>query len=207
MRLLIYDLDGTLTKSDSIIQFSKFMIINQKEWRFLFVVPLMALLKIRLLNNQQFKILYAKWIMKNYDIEKLTKKVTEYLNSEIFKEDLNENVVTFLSSETDLKKIVLSANYSFLVKPISESLNISESISINLEKKGSKFTGNIIGPIPYGSKKIDTFVSFMKGKKYSSTIGLADSMSDIPFLEYLDEGYLIRYHTQGNKTDFIKVKH
>lgn len=205
MDLLVLDLDGTITKSDNIIRFSTFMIFKKKQIKFLLFFALFFLLKFKIIDNKKFKILYSSLIIKNIDTEYLKECVTHYITSESFKNDLNCDVLNFIDKHHNAEKVILSANFSFLVKNISTYLNIQNQISINLDTQSNLYTGKIIGQIPFGLEKIDAIKSYISGKNYNMTIGLGDSKSDIPLLKYLDEGYLIGINEKTQVTKFEKV--
>ena len=203
--LLVLDLDGTLTKPDNLTRFSLFMVKNSKQVKFLLFFLLVFLLKLRIIDNRQFKILYAKWILKNIKVQTLNQYVEVFLNTGTFKTSFNTDVSEFIQKYDESEKLILSANFFFLVEPISEFLSIQNQISINLETKNGKYTGKIIGIIPYGLEKIDAIRLYLQSNNYSKTIGLADSKSDLPLLTFLDEGYLSKYDKKLKKTVFRKV--
>lgn len=203
--LLVLDLDGTITFSDNLVRFSLFMLKSKKHLKLLFFFPLVFLLKFRLIGNRKFKILYAKWILKNLNIQTLNQCVAEFLKTESFKTGFNSDVLDFIEKYSDSEKLILSANYSFLVKPIAKLLNIKNQVSIKLEEKGNKFTGKITGYIPYGAEKIEVIKSLLQAKNYAKTISLADSNSDLPLLKFLDEGYLLKYNSKNKTTVFVKI--
>lgn len=203
--LLVLDLDGTITKSDNLIQFSLFMIRKKKQWKFLLFYPLVGLLKFKLIDNKKFKILYAKYILKNLNIYRVGQYVEEFLDSSSFKDSFNKEVLEFTKNYSDSEKIILSANYYFLVYPISKILGIKNHISIKLETRNGIFSGKAKGIIPYGQAKIDAIKPVLNNGGYLKTIGLGDSKSDIPLLKFLDEGYLVKYDRFEQKTKVEKV--
>jgi HAD superfamily phosphoserine phosphatase-like hydrolase len=203
--LLVLDLDGTITKTDNLVQFSLYMLKKKRQMKFLLFFPLVFLLKFRLIGNRKFKVLYAKWILKNLNIQTLNRCVSEFLKTVSFKNSFNSLVLDFIERYRDSEKMILSANYSFLVEPISKLLNIKNQVSIELEEKGNKFTGKITGYIPYGAEKVDAIKQFLNEKNYGKTIGLADGKSDKLLLKYLDEGYLVKLDKVNKTTEFLKI--
>lgn len=203
--LLVLDLDGTLTKSDNLIRFTVFMLFNKNRLRFSIFLPLILLLKCKFIDNIKFKILYSSLILKNVDINYIEKCAGEFIALESFRKDINKDVLDFIKKYDNAEKLILTANYCFLAKPISNLLNIKSQISVELETKENRFTGKIIGYIPYGNAKVDALERFLKDSNYNNIIGLADSKVDIPLLEFLNEGYIVTFNKDLRKTDFIKV--
>lgn len=203
--LLVLDLDGTLTKSDNLVQFSLFMVKKKKEIKFYPFCFLMGLLKFGIIDNRSFKILYAKWILRNLKVADLNRNVSEFLKTEKFKKDINKCVFDFIKQYNEAEKIIVSANYSFLVGPISRIFNISKQLSITLEIKNERYTGKIIEYIPYCTSKIEVLNSILNKKDYNKTIGVADSKSDIPLLKYLDLGFLVDFDKKANKIHLRQI--
>jgi len=203
--LLVLDLDGTITKTDNLVQFTMFMIKKQKQLRFLLFYPLVFLLKLKLISNIKFKRLYASYILKGMRNQTLILNVEEFINSTIFSANINNKVAEFISEYSESDKIILSANFSFLVKPISKILNISDQVSINLKLQNGIHTGEIKGIIPYGQAKIDVIKPYLSEGNYSMTIGLGNSVSDVPLLRFVDEGYLVKYDDKTKLTSITII--
>jgi len=204
MNLLVLDLDGTITKSDNLVGFSLFM-VNKKRVRFLLILPLLLLLRLKLIDHVTFKTWYSSLILKKTGVNFLTASVKEFINSEAFRKDLNPDVIDFISKQTDTEKIIISANFGFIAHTMSESLSIAQCKCINLEEANGKYTGKISGIIPQGAGKVEVYRQFVKDKKYNKTIGLGDSKSDLLLLKMLDEGYLISYNFKKNSTSLELV--
>ena len=205
MNLLVLDLDSTITKSDNLVGFSLFMLLKKRTVRFSIIVPLILLLKLKIINNINFKIWFSKLVFRSMDVSFLSNCANEYVRSNSFQRDLNPNVIDFITKFSDAEKIIISANYDFLVKPISISLSIEKSVCINLTQTSGRYTGSISGIIPYGKGKVESFSNSFNKNNYEKTIGIGDSKSDMPILTFLDEGYLIKYNKQTNQTIFTKV--
>lgn len=205
MNLLVVDLDGTITKSDNLIRFSYYMIIKERKTRFFIVFPLLFLLKFKIISNIQFKVYYTGLILKNLSESYLRNCAQKLILSEPFQKDINTDIIKYLDQQIDTEKIILSANYDFIVDCIAQLLKIETCISINPEIKDGKYTGIITGQIPYGKNKINSLSEYITNKSYTTKIGLADSKSDIPFLIFLDTGYLIAYDKKSGKTQFIDI--
>ncbi len=205
MNLLVVDLDGTITKSDNLIEFSYFMILKERRIRFLLVFPLLLLLKFKLINNIRFKILYAFWIIKKIRVNYLKSCAEKFVSSESFRRVINDDVLKFINEQKDAKKIILSANYSLIAENVAKLIKIETCLAINLETKNGKYTGLISGLIPYGKEKIVVFSNFVNDNGYGKTIGIGDSKSDLSILKHLDEGYLVSINKRTNMTTFLKV--
>ncbi len=205
MNLLVIDLDGTITKSDNLIKFSYYMLFKERKFRFLMVFPLLFLLKFKLISNVKFKIWYSYLIIRNIGITYLNECAQAFVKSTSFKLNINKDVVSFIKTQKDSGKLLLSANYSFIAENVAKLLEIETCLAVNIGTENEKYNGSIVGKIPYGEEKIIVFSGFFNENKYKKTIGLGDSKSDLPILKYLDEGYLVSINKKTNKTTFVRV--
>lgn len=190
--LLVLDLDGTITKSDNLIRFTRFMIKERKIFRFLMFYPIYLLLVVRIISNIQFKEYYVKYILKGMCEQYVKNAVQEYIITPQFNEDLNKAVLDYLNKADNSEKVIVSANFDFLVSPIADILHIPNYKSISLDIESGRFTGNIAGIIPYDARKIESFQTIESNYPGYYTIGIGDSKSDLPLLKYLNEGYLLK---------------
>jgi len=204
MTLLVLDLDGTLTKSDNIVRFSFFM--AQRNWWFNIALPLFVLLKIGFINNIQFKNYYAKLILKGFDVKYIKACACEYAKSQEVENDFNHEVLDFINQYPESAKVVISANFEFLVQPICDVLGIEDYRAIKLEEEKGIFTGVILGTIPYGEDKVEVYKNLSKETSCRHSIGLGDSISDLPLLNYLNEGFLVSFKKSKKITRINSVK-
>lgn len=190
--LLVLDLDGTLTKSDNIIQFSRFMILKRRRLRFLLFIPLYVLLVTRIISNVQFKKSYVRFIIKGMSIQFIEKEVKAFISTPQFESDVCQEVLNYGQSADPVSKIIISANFDFLVSQIAHKFHIPLYKSIQLQVYNGIYTGKVTGIIPFGSAKVDSFKSLASEFSGYHTIGIGDSKSDLPLLKYLDEGYIVQ---------------
>ena len=202
MNLLIIDLDGTITKSDCIVNFSFFMLQRKKKLHFLLFFFLLFLLKFKIINNVKFKTLYSLLLLKNMGVNYLLSCAKEFVNSDCFRGNINPDVIDFISRYKDSEKVVITANYDFIAQTVSDFLSINECLCIKLDKANGKYTGLVSGIIPFGKNKMEVYQQFVKNKKYSKTVGIGDSKSDLPLLKCFNEGYMVKYNAKKNSTSF-----
>ena len=157
------------------------------------------------MSNVKFKTWYTFLIIKNMEVNYLNSCSQKYISSQSFLKNINQDVLSFIYDQEYSKKIIVSANYSFLSEKVANLLKIETCISINLETSNGKYSGDILGQIPFGKEKISVISDFINNKYYNKTIGIGDSKSDLPFLKYLDEGYLITFDRSSNKSTIIRV--
>lgn len=200
--LLVLDLDGTLTKRDSLIDFSLYMLREKRNPRYLIVIILLILLKAKVISNIRFKTLYSYLLFKNVYVEHLKSLANDYVASPAFKKNVNNDVIEFIENLGPAEPIIVSGNYSFLVEAIAPELNIKLFAAAILGESNGKYNGTITGIIPYGVNKVHVFNEMIEKGKYLKLIGLGDQESDLPLLRQMDEAYLVKYSGKENKTYF-----
>ncbi len=204
MNLLVIDLDGTLTKTDNLVGFSIYMIVRKMRLRFLLLFPLVALLKAGIIGNVKLKKLYSLWIIRNFKVDYLANCANTFVQG-AFPRSVDRAVIERIESFGESFKVMLSANFPFIVEPASKYLGYQKWIAIELESSGGRYTGRILGSIPYGQEKIGALDGAVVRTSYSKTIGIGDSKSDIPLLKSLDLGFLVKRARGQAKTLFSEV--
>jgi len=184
--MIFFDLDGTLTKNDTLVNFS-FFAIKQGYLKFVWFIFLFILLKLKLISNQTMKKLYAKLCLKGYDEEILRKLSRKWFNLK-GKKLLRKR---FLNKYLKYQRIIVSSNFDFLVKLFANYLNIKHYISISLEIKKKKYTGNILGEVPYGKNKLNYLKNLLNYKKLKISTAYGDDNSDIFLLKTVKKGILL----------------
>jgi len=204
--LLVLDLDGTITKSDSLVGFSFYMFKTKKEFRHLIIIPLLVLLKLKIIDNIKFKNLYAYTLLRNYNVEYINECAVDFTHSAVFQRILNNEIVDYILKQENAEKVLISANFSFLVECVAKLINVSYTLSVRSGIIDGKYTGEIEGLIPFGNDKVTAYCNFLGTRKYQKTIGIADDKSDLPLLSQLDEGYFVNFDRKTNRIVFTQIR-
>lgn len=205
MKLNVLDLDGTLTKADTLVAYSKYMLLYRRRVRFLLVLPLLLLLRSRIIDNPCFKRLYARWILRGYSAAYLQGTAIGFVDRSEFNQMVNQEVLAFVERLGAEESVIVTANYSFLAKRIAERLGIGSVVGVDLECLGGQYTGNVVGRVPFGREKIAALKEFVGQRQYEHTIGLGDSESDLGVLRTLDRGYMVSFSRATGATEFRPV--
>jgi HAD superfamily phosphoserine phosphatase-like hydrolase len=144
-------------------------------------------------------------MFKNLKVNYLDSCAQDYISTESFLKNINQDVLSFIQGQENAKKIIVSANYSFLAEKIAKLLKIETCISINLDTSNGKYSGEILGQIPFGKEKISVVSDFINNGSYNKTKGIGDSKSDLPLLKYLNEGYLVSLNKKSDKTKLTRI--
>jgi HAD superfamily hydrolase (TIGR01490 family) len=81
--------------------------------------------------------------------------------------------------------VLVSGSFNELLQPIADDLGVEHILSINLERDGLMFTGNIIAPQTIGMGKADAMKAFLLDKPCDpkDCFAYGDDISDVPMLE------------------------
>lgn len=81
--------------------------------------------------------------------------------------------------------VFVSGSFRELLQPIADDLGVEHILSINLEREGLLFTGNILPPQTIGSGKADAITAFLHHQQADARMCFAygDDISDVPMLE------------------------
>lgn len=101
--------------------------------------------------------------------------------------------------------VFVSGSFRELLQPIADNLGVQHILSINLERDGLMFTGNILPPQTIGSGKADAIKQFLKQKACDSATCFAygDDISDVPMLEAV--GYPVAVDGGRRLTEYAKT--
>jgi HAD superfamily hydrolase (TIGR01490 family) len=80
---------------------------------------------------------------------------------------------------------LVSSTYRFLVEPYAEQLGAAGVFAVDLEVKGGRCTGEIVGRIPHGEGKSDCVreVAARENLDVKECLAFGDSIGDLPMLE------------------------
>ena len=81
--------------------------------------------------------------------------------------------------------VFVSGSFRELLQPIADDLGVEHILSINLERDGDRYTGNIIPPQTIGQGKADAIHQFLAahGGNAKDCYAYGDDISDVPMLE------------------------
>lgn len=198
----IFDLDGTLTKTDTFLPYlSGFLKRNPKRWLKALILPFAAVmfyLKIR--DNQWLKTIFLKVILGGETKESILAWNKVFLDK-LFTEGLREDIVTILKERQNAGDIVLlsTASLDLYVPEIQDRLSINHLICTNTLWLNGRLTGKLDGNNCYGLEKLARVKSYMKKHNISGNVSVySDHASDWPIINFADKAYAV-YPTRKMK--------
>ena len=174
-----YDFDKTIYKRDSSTDFFKYMIFSRPyllifaPW-FLIVFMLYGLKILSKKTTKECLFFFVPWYRKNIDkiVDKFWSKRANGIKEWYAKQKKEDDVI-------------ISASLGFILKPIMDTLNITNWIATNYSVK----TGKIYGNNCYGEEKVVQYNKMFAGKQLDAFY--SDSLSDLPMMRISKQAILV----------------
>jgi HAD superfamily hydrolase (TIGR01490 family) len=184
-----FDVDDTLIKTKSMFTFSEKFFSTKKNTRHeLQFDEEMASLFNKDTNWKIINSIYYSYF-KHFPIADVESVAQQwFLRFSANKSDFyHRNIVQILQQHQSEGTICVFVSGSFreLLQPIADDLGVKHILSINLERNGEKYTGNIIPPQTIGDGKADAINLFLAahGGDANECYAYGDDISDVPMLE------------------------
>jgi HAD superfamily phosphoserine phosphatase-like hydrolase len=163
MRLAVFDLDGTITKKDTYLEFIKYVRGKTYFYYDVFILsPYIVLFYLGCYNNNKLKELFFKFFFKNYKVEYLEEKGRVFSSQKIpalsYKGALN---VLNWHKKQNHDILIISASADIWLKEWCY-LNNYKLIWTKFEKQKGNFTGRIDGENCFGKQKKKLLTEYLK---------------------------------------------
>jgi phosphatidylglycerophosphatase C len=194
-KISIFDLDGTLTKSDTYLPYLVgFLKRNPKRWLKATILPFAAVMfYLKIHDNQWLKTIFLKVVLGGETKANIIAWNKIFLDK-LFTEGLREDIVTILKKRQNAGDIILlsTASLDIYVPDIQNWFSINHLICTNTLWKDDCLTGELDGNNCYGLEKLTRVKSYMKKHNIFGEISVySDHASDWPIMNYADKAYAV----------------
>ena len=202
-KISIFDLDGTLTKSDTYLPYLiGFLKRNPKRWLKASILPFAAVMfYLKIHDNQWLKTIFLKVILGGETKANILAWNKIFLDR-LFTEGLREDIVTILKKRQNAGDIILlsTASLDIYVPDIQNWFSINHLICTNTLWQDDCLTGELDGNNCYGLEKLARVKSYMRKHNISGEVSVySDHASDWPIMNYADKAYAV-YPTKRMRT-------
>lgn len=184
--IVLFDMDDTLIKGDSILKFMLFFIKKkpQKIFSYIALIPYFILFLFKIIKNQKIKERIAT-IFKDIEVDELSQIGLEFANSIIPKLYFNYALETIKKHKENKDYLVLiTASFSFYAEHIANNLGFDLCLGSDLWRLENKYTGYLYGKNCYKEeKRYRLLVEGIRNAKYA----YSDSISDLPLFEFAEK--------------------
>jgi len=194
-KISIFDLDGTLTKSDTYLPYLVgFLKRNPKRWLKASILPFAAVMfYLKIHDNQWLKTIFLKVILGGETKDNILAWNKIFLDR-LFTEGLREDIVTLLKKRQNAGDIILlsTASLDIYVPDIQNWFSINHLICTNTLWQDDCLTGELDGNNCYGLEKLARVKSYMRKHNISGEVSVySDHASDWPIMNYADKAYAV----------------
>ena len=203
-KLAIFDIDYTITKKETLMEFFKYMIF--KDIKNIIYIPRAiycgVMFCIKKYDEKKVKETFLKFIeSKNKEeLSKITKDFYESVLKNILYNDALD-MMKKLKSEGYLIYLI-SASPEFYVKEFLTIEEVDEVIGTRFQFENEIFNRKMEGNNCKGEEKVERLKTLLKEKNikvdYPNSYMFSDSLSDKPLLNLVGNGYLINYKKKSS---------
>lgn len=211
-RLAIFDVDFTITKRETLLQFLLFM--SKKRPKILFHIPksfyAAFLYSLKIHDEKRAKEMFISFIneMHEEEIDYLVQEFYEKKFSKIFYNDAID-MIKKLKNE-GCKIFLISASPEFYLKELYKIKEVDMIIGTKFIKENKKYKNCMEGFNCKGEEKVRRLMEVLSEKQievdFKNSYMFSDSLSDMPLLELVGKGYLINYKKNHDKFEILKWK-
>lgn len=189
--IAFFDLDGTITRKDTLFEFIKF-VVGKRYFLFgVFIMsPLIVLFLLKIYPSEKLKEHFFSFFLRRHTEEELLAKGKDFCNTimpQIVYPKALEKIEWFKSE--NYRVIIVTASSSIWLGEWCRQLNIEISAT-EFEVKNGIYTGKIAGNNNYGKEKEIRVRKILSENTYPISYSYGDSKADLYFMQLTDESEL-----------------
>lgn len=191
--IAFFDFDGTLTTSDTLMPFLKFVVGAPKYYAKLALVsPVLMAYFAKLLRNDIAKQIVLKQYLAGYHIDEL-RQLGQRFSEEIIPTMLRPEGMEKLRwhQEQGHDCVLVSASLDIYLNTWASKSKFIDVLCTSLEtRKDLYVTGKINGGNCYGEEKLKRIHIWQKKRNCSETYAYGDTSGDLPMIQFAMYGYI-----------------
>ena len=195
MRLAVFDLDGTITRHDSLAPYALGFVLRKRLWRLpalLLVLPAVLGHAIGLIDRGALKSAFIRAALggcRRQDLQRWTAKFVEHLKTYGLFTQALETIQTHARAGDHL--VLLSASTDLYVPVIGQALGFQEVICTGVRWEGDRLIGTLTTPNRRGEEKARCVTALLARHQGLSSAAYGNAASDIPHLRLVEHGVLV----------------
>jgi len=192
--LAVFDLDGTLTKRDTLIPYLAGFLLNhpRRLARLPRLIPASAAYGAGWMSNAALKEAFLRAVLGGTTRDALcswTQTFTERLMAGGLRRDAVRQLRWHRASGHYI--VIMSASVDLYVRPLGRLLDVDEVLCTEVEWEDERLTGRLATPNCAGAEKVRRLEMLTERLPSRSVWAYADRRSDIPLLQRATHAYLV----------------
>lgn len=195
MRLAVFDLDGTITRRDTLSPYVLGFLLRKRPWRFpalLLVLPALLGYGAGLVDRGGLKSAFIRAALGNCrrtDLERWTASFVDRLVARGLLTPAVETVQSHARAGDHL--VLLSASTDLYVPAIGRALGFDETICTGVRWSGDRLDGRLTTPNRRGEEKARCVTALRARHPGMETVAYGNAASDLAHLELVERGVLV----------------
>lgn len=195
MRLAVFDLDGTITRHDTLAPYALGYLLRKRPWRLpalLLVLPALLGYGAGLVDRGTLKSAFIRATLggcRRKDLERWTARFVEHLVARGLLTRAVETVQSHVRAGDHL--VLLSASTDLYVPDIARALGFHEAICTGVRWNGDRLDGRLTTPNRRGAEKAHCVTALRARYPGIETVAYGNAASDLPHLELVERGVLV----------------
>ncbi|MDO4159878.1 MAG: HAD family hydrolase [Prevotellaceae bacterium] len=189
-KIYAFDFDGTLTKSDSLLEFIRF-VKGDKDFLLCFLrfTPLIIAMKLKLYPNWKVKQKVFSYCFKGMKLDDFNNYCNRFAQEKanIMRQKGIEKIKSVLAEGS--KAIIISASINNWVEPFFREIGDVFVIGTMIEDNEGIITGRFLTKNCYGKEKVTRLLQLYPERKEYYLTAYGDSRGDMELLDFANESY------------------
>lgn len=195
MSVVIFDLDGTITRYDTYVRFLLYVLYRQP-WK-LVRLPGLAIDVLRYKSGRQtnswLKVRFLAALLAGQEREQLDRWAGDFAHR-VYSSGTYEDAITFIKKHQKLNHVtvLLSASFDLYVNPLGKLLGFEHIICTETAWQDNKLENRLAGENCYGEEKTRRIYEWQQNNPGSRiTLAYADHATDFPLLKSAERGIVV----------------
>ncbi|MBU3182987.1 HAD-IB family hydrolase [Clostridium psychrophilum] len=211
-KLAIFDVDYTLTKRETLVEFYFFMV--KKNPRYIKYLPKSILSSIfyvfKIYDASKAKKTFIRFIdgIEENDMKKVVKEFYEKRLSKILYKDAIDMIKKM--KKDGYKIYLISASAEFYLSELYNIKEVDKVIGTRFVKENGLHRNKIIGENCKGEEKVKRLKEVLKKGNvevdFENSCMFSDSLSDLPLFNLVGYPYLVNFKKKNDKIEILKWK-
>jgi HAD superfamily hydrolase (TIGR01490 family) len=193
-KLALFDLDGTITEKDTLVEFIVYTHGIFKYFLGLLILsPILILYKLKIIPNWRAKEIMLNWFFRNWTRERLMqagRNFSLYKLPELILDSALQRIKKHKKENDEV--VIVSASCDVWLKDWCDLQNL-QYITTELEFKNDRFTGKFCTLNCHGQEKANRIKKSLVLKNYNFIYAYGNEKSDLPMLDLAHEKYYCHF--------------